>query len=58
MIIVTHEMQFAYDIATKIVFMEEGVVVEEGTPKEIFSFPKEDRTRAFFSSRNPDNYYI
>lgn len=49
MIVVTHEMSFAQDVADKVVFMDEGIVVEEGTPREIFSNPKEERTRQFLS---------
>ncbi len=49
MIVVTHEMSFAQDVADKVIFMDEGVVVEEGTPVEIFSRPKEERTRQFIS---------
>ncbi len=47
MIIVTHEMQFAREISDKVVFMDEGYVVEQGNPKEIFSRPKEERTKEF-----------
>lgn len=47
MIVVTHEMSFAHDIANKVIFMEGGVVVEEGTPEEIFTNPKEERTKQF-----------
>lgn len=49
MIVVTHEMSFAQDVADKVVFMDEGVVVEEGSPKEIFTKPREERTRQFLS---------
>ena len=49
MIVVTHEMSFAQDVADKVIFMDEGLVVEEGTPKQIFSAPKEERTRQFLS---------
>lgn len=49
MIVVTHEMSFAQDVADKVIFMDEGVVVEEGKPAEIFSHPKEERTRQFLS---------
>lgn len=49
MIVVTHEMSFAQDVADKVIFMDEGVVVEEGPPEEIFSNPKEERTRQFLS---------
>jgi len=59
MIEVTHEMKFAQDVATKVVFMDGGVVVEEGTPKEIFTTPKEERTREFLMRILPDfNYSI
>ena len=59
MIVVTHEMKFAQDVATKVVFMDGGVVVEEGTPKEIFTKPKEERTKEFLMRILPDfNYYI
>lgn len=47
MIVVTHEMSFAQDVATKVVFMDGGVVVEEGTPHQIFTSPKEERTLRF-----------
>ena len=47
MIIVTHEMSFARDVADRVVFMDGGVVVEEGTPNEIFKNPKNERTKQF-----------
>jgi polar amino acid transport system ATP-binding protein len=47
MLIVTHEMRFAGDVADRVLFMDGGVVVEEGPPDEIFSAPKAERTRAF-----------
>ena len=47
MIIVTHEMSFAEEVATQVVFMEGGVIVEQGSPKEIFNNPKEARTKQF-----------
>lgn len=47
MIIVTHEMRFAKDVGDRIVFMENGVVVEEGAQEDIFTKPKKDRTREF-----------
>jgi polar amino acid transport system ATP-binding protein len=47
MVIVTHEMQFAREVSDKVLFMDNGVVVEYGTPEEIFSHPKEDRTKQF-----------
>ncbi|MGL4848116.1 MAG: amino acid ABC transporter ATP-binding protein [Clostridium sp.] len=47
MIIVTHEINFARDVADKIIFMADGFVVEEGSPDEIFTNPKEERTKRF-----------
>ncbi|MFB2532724.1 amino acid ABC transporter ATP-binding protein [Paracoccus sp. p3-h83] len=47
MMIVTHEMQFAREIADRIIFMEGGRIVEQGTPAQIFDAPQDDRTRAF-----------
>jgi cystine transport system ATP-binding protein/L-cystine transport system ATP-binding protein len=49
MIVVTHEMGFAKEVSTKVVFMADGVVVEEGTPAEFFENPKEARTREFLA---------
>lgn len=49
MVVVTHEMSFARDIATHVVFMDQGVIVEEGSPETIFGNPKEERTKAFLS---------
>jgi len=47
MLVVTHEMGFARDVADRVIFMDEGRIVEEGTPEEIFSHPKEERTKNF-----------
>ena len=47
MVIVTHEMQFARNVASHVVFMDEGLIVEEGRPEEIFERPKEERTKRF-----------
>ncbi|WP_068673567.1 amino acid ABC transporter ATP-binding protein [Oceanobacillus sp. Castelsardo] len=47
MIIVTHEMNFAREIADKVIFMADGVIVEQGTPKEIFDHPTMERTKQF-----------
>lgn len=47
MLIVTHEMRFAREIADKVVFMSDGVIVEQGTPEEIFGNPKQEKTKAF-----------
>jgi polar amino acid transport system ATP-binding protein len=49
MIVVTHEMGFAREVGTHLVFMDQGVVVEEGRPTEVFANPRHDRTRAFLS---------
>ena len=49
MVVVTHEMGFARDVADRVVFMSDGVIVEEGSPEEIFSNPKEQRTREFLN---------
>ena len=49
MIIVTHEMGFAREVADRIIFMDEGIVLEEGTPEEIFDNPKMPRTKEFLS---------
>ena len=62
MIVVTHEMAFARDVADRVVFMDKGVIVEQGTPKEIFTRPKEDRTKQFLSRfmllETSENYII
>ena len=47
MIVVTHEMGFARDVADRVIFMDGGVIVEEGTPDEVFNHPKSDRTKDF-----------
>jgi len=47
MMIVTHEMKFARDVSTRVLFMEEGVIYEEGSPEQIFERPQRDKTRAF-----------
>ena len=52
MVIVTHEMSFARDTADKVIFMDKGVIVEEGTPNEIFNSPKEQRTKQFLQRLN------
>ena len=49
MVVVTHEMGFARDIATKVVFMDAGIIEEEGTPQQIFTNPQKQRTREFLS---------
>ena len=54
MIIVTHEMAFARDVADRIVFMDGGVIVEQGTPEEVLLNPKEERTKQFLARYNED----
>lgn len=49
MVIVTHEMGFAREVADRVIYIDEGVIIEEGTPEEIFTNPKNDRTRSFLS---------
>ncbi len=49
MVVVTHEMGFAREVATRVVFMDEGVVLESGTPEEIFDRPQNERTKLFLS---------
>jgi len=49
MVVVTHEMGFAREVSNRVIFMDDGVIVEEGTPAEIFSNPKEERTRNFLN---------
>ena len=50
MLVVTHEMQFARNVSTKVVFMEDGVILEENTPEEFFEHPKQERSRAFLQT--------
>ncbi len=47
MVVVTHEMEFAKEVASRVVFMDGGVIVEQGTAKEMFTNPKEERTKQF-----------
>ena len=49
MVIVTHEMNFAKEVATRVIFMDQGKIVEENTPKDFFKNPKEDRTKEFLN---------
>jgi general L-amino acid transport system ATP-binding protein len=49
MIVVTHEMGFARAVANRMFFFDQGLIVESGSPQEIFSAPKEDRTKLFLS---------
>ncbi len=49
MLVVTHEMGFAKEVADRVIFMEGGAIIEEGTPEEVFDNPKNDRTKEFLS---------
>ena len=49
MVVVTHEMGFAREVANQLVFMDEGVVVESGPPRDVLSNPQHERTKAFLS---------
>lgn len=56
MLVVTHEMSFARDVANRVIFMDGGTIVEEGTPHEIFVNPKEERTKRFLHRVLPEDY--
>ncbi|WP_134022233.1 amino acid ABC transporter ATP-binding protein [Lysinibacillus sp. YR326] len=56
MLVVTHEMGFAKDVANRVIFMDGGVVVEEGSPHDIFVNPKEVRTKKFLKRVLPEDY--
>ncbi len=49
MVIVTHEMAFARDVADHVIFMDEGLIVEEGAPQQVITNPQQERTRQFLS---------
>ena len=49
MVIVTHEMGFAREVASRVLFIDQGVVMESGTPEEIFNHPQNERTKNFLS---------
>jgi len=49
MVVVTHEMGFAREVADRVIFMDEGQIVEEGTPDQIFSAPTQQRTKDFLN---------
>ena len=49
MIVVTHEMGFAREVADRVVFMDDGVIIEEGTPEHFFRAPGEERTKQFLA---------
>lgn len=50
MVVVTHEMGFARDVADRVIFMSDGVITEEGTPEQIFDHPQQERTKAFLGA--------
>ncbi len=52
MVVVTHEMAFAKDVSSKIIFMDDGVIAESGTPEEVFGSPKTERLKEFLASYN------
>ena len=54
MVIVTHEMGFARDVADQILFMDGGVIVEQGAASEVINNPQHDRTRAFLANYDRD----
>ncbi|KXH78802.1 amino acid ABC transporter ATP-binding protein [Sporosarcina sp. HYO08] len=56
MLVVTHEMSFAKDVANRVIFMDDGVIVEEGSPTDIFIRPKEERTQKFLKRVLPEDY--
>ena len=58
MVIVTHEMRFARDVSTRIFYMDQGIVYEEGTPEQIFDNPREERTRVFINRIRDYHYQI
>jgi len=49
MVVVTHEMKFAQEIGDRVIFMDEGMIVEEGPPQQIFTEPANPRTRSFLT---------
>ncbi len=56
MIIVTHEMAFARDVASQVIFMDDGYILEQGTPDQVFGHPKEARTRQFLSRYQAEKF--
>ena len=49
MVVVTHEMAFAREVSDRVVFMDQGIILEQGSPKDIFTHPENDRTREFLA---------
>ena len=58
MAVVTHEMGFAKEVGTRVMFMDEGRILEQGTPEDIFDHPKEARTQEFCSEATNKDYFI
>ena len=58
MVIVTHEMDFARDLSNRVLYMDEGVIYEEGTPEQIFDNPQKEKTRSFINRIRSINYHI
>ena len=56
MVIVTHEMEFARAVSDRVIFMDGGVIVEEGTPDEVFSNTKNERTKQFLQNYSKNEY--
>jgi polar amino acid transport system ATP-binding protein len=56
MIVVTHELGFAYHVAKRVLFLHEGVIHEQGTPDEVLKHPREERTRAFLTGFTDFNF--
>lgn len=52
MMLVSHEMNFVRHIANRVIFLDKGKIVEDGTPKEVFEHPKNERTKEFFAKMN------
>jgi polar amino acid transport system ATP-binding protein len=55
MVIVTHEMDFARSVADRVIFMDEGAIVEQGHPEEVFGNPQKERTRQFLLRYSESN---
>ena len=53
MLLVSHEMNFVKNVATRVIFLENGKIIEDGPPKEVFNHPKSDRVREFFAKDQP-----
>jgi polar amino acid transport system ATP-binding protein len=58
MLIVTHEMEFARNISTRVFYMDEGIIYEEGTPQQVFGNPQREKTRAFINRIRSMSYHI